>query len=116
MIRYSAEEAFARVKQVIKEADDLDERAKNYHNPNVLWYRSRAGLELLAEGLSVEQIIDLHRKGLMRLVYAIGFAPGFAYMGEIDASLATAHLSNPRKKWFLKAVSPSPIGKRLFIR
>ncbi len=55
-------------------------------------------LELLAEekNLSVEEIIALHVNGLYS-VYAIGFAPGFAYLGEIDERLATSRLSSPRK-------------------
>lgn len=55
-------------------------------------------LELLCEekNLSVEEIIALHTKELYS-VYAIGFAPGFAYLGEIDERLATSRLASPRK-------------------
>jgi len=31
-------------------------------------------------------------------VYAIGFAPGFAYLGEVDARIAAPRLATPRKK------------------
>jgi len=31
-------------------------------------------------------------------VYAIGFAPGFPYMGEVDKKIATPRLANPRAK------------------
>lgn len=55
-------------------------------------------LELLSyeKKLGVEEIIALHAKELYS-VYAIGFAPGFAYLGETDAQLATSRLANPRK-------------------
>lgn len=99
VIRYSAEEAFFCVNQVIKEAKDLDEREQRIITIPT-YYGTEVGLdlELLAEekGLSVEAIIGLHVKEIYS-VYAIGFAPGFAYMGEIDTALATARLSNPRK-------------------
>ncbi len=53
---------------------------------------------MLAEekNLQVQEVIDLHVKELYS-VYAIGFAPGFAYMGQIDERLATSRLANPRK-------------------
>lgn len=47
--------------------------------------------------LSIEQVIELHQAPLYR-VYAIGFAPGFAYMGEVDERLATPRLDSPRAK------------------
>jgi KipI family sensor histidine kinase inhibitor len=31
-------------------------------------------------------------------VYAIGFAPGFAYLGEVDKRIAAARLATPRQK------------------
>lgn len=65
-----------------------------------VYYGREVGLdlELLAQekNLSVEEIIALHVKGLYT-VYAIGFAPGFAYLGEIDERLATPRLASPRK-------------------
>ncbi|ACZ12843.1 5-oxoprolinase subunit PxpB [Sulfurospirillum deleyianum] len=65
-----------------------------------VYYGEEVGLDLalLAEekGLSVEEIIALHVKETYR-VYAIGFAPGFAYLGELDVRLATSRLASPRK-------------------
>jgi len=56
-------------------------------------------LSLLAANakLSVEQTIDLHCATEYR-VYAIGFAPGFAYLGEVDERLAAPRLATPRLK------------------
>ena len=48
-------------------------------------------------GLTTQQVIEIHQQTLYR-VYAIGFAPGFAYLGETDARIATPRLATPRKK------------------
>jgi KipI family sensor histidine kinase inhibitor len=47
--------------------------------------------------LTVEDVIRLHQQQEYR-VYAIGFAPGFAYLGEVDARIAAARLPTPRAK------------------
>lgn len=60
---------------------------------------SGADLERLAQQceLSVEEVIALHSETEYR-VYAIGFAPGFAYLGEVDARIAAPRLATPRAK------------------
>jgi len=45
--------------------------------------------------LSVEEVIDLHSRPDY-LVYMIGFAPGFPYLGGLSERLATPRLDNPR--------------------
>lgn len=66
-----------------------------------VYYHAEAGedLETLAEtaGLSVDEVIDLH-SGCEYRVYAIGFAPGFAYLGEVDPRIATPRLATPRQR------------------
>ena len=47
-------------------------------------------------GLSPERVIELH-SGAEYLVYFLGFAPGFAYLGGLPPELATPRLSAPRK-------------------
>ncbi|KGJ89946.1 5-oxoprolinase subunit PxpB [Colwellia psychrerythraea] len=47
--------------------------------------------------LTVEQVIALHQNHEYR-VYAIGFAPGFAYLGEVEQRIATPRLATPRLK------------------
>jgi KipI family sensor histidine kinase inhibitor len=47
--------------------------------------------------LSVAEVIKIHSAMEYR-VYAIGFAPGFAYLGEVDARIAAPRLSTPRLK------------------
>ena len=66
-----------------------------------VWYDPIAGPDLARvaqhAGLSVEEVIALHSTGDYR-VYAIGFAPGFAYLGDVDARIATPRLSTPRQR------------------
>ena len=66
-----------------------------------VYYSSESGpdLEHLADsaGLSPEQVIDIHQQREYR-VYAIGFAPGFAYLGEVDERIAAPRLTTPRQK------------------
>jgi KipI family sensor histidine kinase inhibitor len=56
-------------------------------------------LEVIAErgNISVEQVIEIHQQQEYR-VYAIGFAPGFAYLGEVDERIAAPRLATPRTK------------------
>ncbi|MEP5763016.1 MAG: 5-oxoprolinase subunit PxpB [Halieaceae bacterium] len=65
------------------------------------WYDPESGpdLETLASdaGLSVEEVINIHSSTEYR-VYAIGFAPGFAYLGQVDPRIAAPRLSTPRQK------------------
>lgn len=65
------------------------------------WYDTSVGpdLERVAEhaGLSVEQVIDCHASATYR-VFALGFAPGFAFMGLLDEKLEVPRLDTPRKR------------------
>ncbi len=47
--------------------------------------------------LSIEQVVALHQQ-LEYRVYAIGFAPGFAYMGHVDERIAMPRLNSPRQR------------------
>jgi KipI family sensor histidine kinase inhibitor len=64
-----------------------------------VYYSEESGPDLgvLAEraGLSVADIIDIHQQSEYR-VYAIGFAPGFAYLGQVDERIAAPRLATPR--------------------
>ncbi|MFT7110183.1 MAG: KipI family sensor histidine kinase inhibitor [Psychrobacter glaciei] len=66
-----------------------------------VYYSEESGPDLaqLANnaGLSIQQVIDIHQAVEYR-VYAIGFAPGFAYLGEVDPRIAASRLATPRKK------------------
>lgn len=65
-----------------------------------VYYSAESGpdLKLISErsGLSVEEVISLHQAEEYR-VYAIGFAPGFAYLGQVDERIASPRIATPRK-------------------
>lgn len=66
-----------------------------------VWYHASVGpeLPLLAarSGLSEAEVIALH-SGRDYPVFALGFAPGFGFMGLVDERLASPRLSTPRKR------------------
>lgn len=66
-----------------------------------VWYDPRVGPELtrLAErgGLEPADVIRLHSERDYR-VFALGFAPGFAFMGLVDPRLAAPRLDTPRQR------------------
>ena len=45
--------------------------------------------------LSINEVITIHQQVEYR-VYAVGFAPGFAYLGNVDKRIAAPRLSTPR--------------------
>ncbi len=47
-------------------------------------------------GMSVDAAVELHASTTY-LVYFLGFAPGFAYLGELPSKLVTPRLLTPRK-------------------
>jgi inhibitor of KinA len=47
--------------------------------------------------LSIEEVIKIHTKPVYR-VFMMGFLPGFAYMGGLDARIATPRKATPRTK------------------
>lgn len=65
------------------------------------YYSEESGPDLLAlaaqKNLSPEEVIAIHQRQEYR-VYAIGFAPGFAYLGQVDERIAAPRLATPRAK------------------
>jgi KipI family sensor histidine kinase inhibitor len=65
-----------------------------------VYYAPETGADLAAlgarTGLHTDEVIALH-SALEYRVYAIGFAPGFAYLGEVDERIATPRLATPRQ-------------------
>ena len=56
-------------------------------------------IKMLAEyaGITEAKVAELHQAQEYR-VYAIGFAPGFAYLGEVDERIAAPRLATPRQR------------------
>jgi KipI family sensor histidine kinase inhibitor len=66
-----------------------------------VWYHLSVGPELarIADrtGWSQQQVAEAHAKPDY-LVFALGFAPGFAFMGVVDDALVTPRLATPRQR------------------
>lgn len=66
-----------------------------------VWYDPSVGPELpvIAKrlGVSVDDVIERH-SAHQYSVFALGFAPGYGFMGLVEEALATPRLSTPRQK------------------
>lgn len=66
-----------------------------------VWYHPSVGpdLKTLASacGLTVDQVIERHTARTYQ-VYALGFSPGFGFMGLVDPAIAHPRLERPRVK------------------
>ncbi len=76
------------------------EEETNQHTVEIpVCYGGRFGpdLEEVADinGLTAEEVIDIHTSGEY-LVYMIGFAPGFPYLGGMSEKIAAPRRSSPR--------------------
>ena len=78
-----------------------DSRASGTRHVLPVWYDLSVGpeLSLLAKrsGLSISEVITRHSQREYQ-VFALGFAPGFAFMGLVEEILATPRLNTPRKR------------------
>ena len=65
-----------------------------------VYYGEEYGLDLerisQSKNISIQEIIKLHTSKVYN-VFAIGFAPGFAYLGQVDERIAMSRLQTPRK-------------------
>ena len=66
-----------------------------------VWYHASVGPELpvlaARSGLTEGEVVRLHSEREYP-VFALGFAPGFGFMGLVDERLASPRLSTPRKR------------------
>jgi KipI family sensor histidine kinase inhibitor len=93
------------VRKLIRIAAEKNQGGQNSQQKNIVrlpvYYGNETSPDLvnLAQfaGLTPDQVIEIHQQTIYR-VYAIGFAPGFAYLGETDERIAMARLPTPRKK------------------
>lgn len=65
-----------------------------------VYYHTSTGPDLEAVAalhqLTIEELIERHHRQRYK-AFALGFAPGFAYLGELDPSIATPRHQKPRK-------------------
>ncbi|VVN42524.1 Kinase A inhibitor [Pseudomonas fluorescens] len=94
----------AQARELIDKAlTDLQPQAQGSGQCHVLpvWYDLSVGPELTLlsqrSGLAIDDVIRRHSAHEYQ-VFALGFAPGFAFMGLVDEILATPRLNTPRKR------------------
>lgn len=80
-------------------SDESSEQGRIVTLPVFYGTEAGADLEQLARNaeLTPDEVIQIHQAGEYR-VYAIGFAPGFAYLGDVDERIAAPRLSTPRQR------------------
>ncbi len=100
-LRLSPDEAQRRLQGLIADLVPDDAGADGAIHELPTWYDERVGPDLprVAEhsGLSVEEVIACHSATEYR-VFALGFAPGFAFMGLLDERLEVPRLDTPRQR------------------
>lgn len=93
-------EARRLIEQALRDVQPSDQGEGQRHEIPV-WYDPQVGpeLDLIARraGLSREAVIALH-SGTDYPVFALGFAPGFGFMGLVDERLASPRLPTPRQR------------------
>ena len=100
---YRMDEAAVRgvIQQVLKQpvSAPSDDEARTHVLP--VWYDSSVGpeLDVLARRFDgdIQEVITRHQQLAYR-VFALGFAPGFGFMGVVDEGLETPRLATPRKR------------------
>ncbi|WP_024955017.1 5-oxoprolinase subunit PxpB [Sulfurospirillum arcachonense] len=100
-INFSYEQICKEIQVALEIVSYLDTEMSTRDMLLPVYYGSDVGLDLeelaISKNLSVQDVIDIHSQRTY-FVYAIGFAPGFPYMGEVDERIASARLANPRAK------------------
>lgn len=100
LLQLAGDEARALINQALTDLEPAPSEAGQCHVLPV-WYDTRVGPELdslaATSGLSVSQVIERHCAKPYQ-VFALGFTPGFAFMGLVEPELATPRLDTPRKR------------------
>lgn len=71
-------------------ASDVTVIPVHYDGPDLAWVAQQTGL-------GVAEVIRRHAAPTYR-VYAVGFVPGFAYLGPLDPALALPRRAEPRRR------------------
>lgn len=93
-------EAVRRIERALEHLEPASTELGRCHEVPV-WYDTSVGpeLERIAEraGLTVEDVVQRHCAREYR-VFALGFAPGYGFMGLVEENLATPRLKTPRRR------------------
>jgi KipI family sensor histidine kinase inhibitor len=103
LVRYDSlrweEEELTRALETLEISPSAADESRSSTLEIPVWYDPEVGwdLESLARRhrLSVEELVALH-SGRSYRVYAIGFMPGFGYLGTVDERIAAPRLATPR--------------------
>lgn len=94
-------EAREQLTGVLARLTPVDSGAEGELHELPTWYDASVGPDLgrVAElsGITVQAVIDAHSYQQYR-VFALGFAPGFAFMGLLDEELVCPRLDTPRAR------------------
>ncbi len=100
-LRVSPSQARTMLLRILADLEPDDSSHEGQVHELHTWYDPRVGPELsrVAEqaGMTVSDVIDAHSQQVYR-VFALGFAPGFAFMGLTDPRLECARLETPRRR------------------
>jgi len=100
-LQFSYKEMCQKLEEQIAQTKDMTQEIPSRNIVLPVYYSQEVGLDLedmaKSKNMSVQDIIEIH-SNQEYFVYAIGFAPGFPYMGEVEKSIATPRLANPRAK------------------
>lgn len=100
-MQFSYTQISKKIEEAIESSQEFYKETESRFIKLSVYYGEEVGLDLenMAKnrGMSTEEIVEIHSSQEF-FVYAIGFAPGFPYMGEVDERIATPRLANPRGK------------------
>ncbi|MEX0744895.1 MAG: 5-oxoprolinase subunit PxpB [Phycisphaeraceae bacterium] len=100
-LRLPPESARRRLEELLHDLAPDEESGGGEVRALPTWYERSVGpdLERVARhaGMSVDQVIECHAGTIYR-VFALGFAPGFAFMGLLDERLEVPRLDTPRQR------------------
>jgi inhibitor of KinA len=92
-VKFLAENALQNLQEIEKTENRLIEIPVSFDKEHAL----DLGFVAETNGLSASEVIKIFTRQIYR-VYMLGFLPGFAYMGEIDESIAVPRKAAPRLK------------------
>lgn len=97
--KLSHAEAQARVQSALTDLAPADTQQGQRHEIPV-WYDESVGPDLARvakrAGISITKLIEQHCQDDY-CVFALGFAPGYGFMGLVDDAIATPRLTSPRR-------------------
>lgn len=91
--------AYEAIHSMYLSGQTLQDKVKEQIVELPVYYSEQTGPDLTRiaqhHNLSIEAVIQLHQQQAYR-VFAIGFAPGFGYLGQVDSNIAMPRLATPR--------------------